>query len=71
MRARVTEQGVVIPKWMLPNVDEVEIRAENGALLVLPIHKDDPILGLGSAPVECGAPDASEQHDRYLYSTAE
>jgi predicted DNA-binding antitoxin AbrB/MazE fold protein len=28
----------------------------------------DPILQLGTAPVECDVVDASEQHDRYLYS---
>jgi hypothetical protein len=69
MRARVTKQGVLIPKQMLPDVEEVEIRAENGAVLVLPVHPEDPIHGLGSAPVECGAPDASEHHDRYLYGS--
>lgn len=67
MRAKVTEQGVTIPKRMLPDVEEVEIRAENGALLVLPVQREDPIFGLGTTPVECGAPDASEHHDAYLY----
>ncbi|CAN5534029.1 hypothetical protein BH24GEM3_BH24GEM3_09190 [soil metagenome] len=67
MRAKVTEQGVVIPKRMLPDVEEVEIRAENGTVLVRPVQTEDPILDLGSAPVECGAPDASERHDEYLY----
>ncbi|CAN5865109.1 hypothetical protein BH23GEM7_BH23GEM7_37170 [soil metagenome] len=71
MRARVTEQGVVIPKKMLPDVEEVEIRAENGTVLVLPVEREDPILGLGSAPVECGTPDASEHHDRDLYGSCE
>ncbi len=70
MRARVTEQGVVIPKRMLPDVEEVEIRAENGTLLVLPVQAEDPIFGLGTAPVECGAPDASGRHDEYLYRAA-
>jgi hypothetical protein len=71
MRARVTDQGVVIPRKMLPDVEEVEIRAKNGAVLVLPVHREDPILGLGSAPVECGAPEGSTHHDRYLYGTDE
>jgi hypothetical protein len=69
MRARVTKHGVVIPKQMLPDVEEVEIRAENGAVLVVPVIADDPILGLGSTPVESGTPDASEHHDRYLYGS--
>jgi len=29
--------------------------------------QDDPILGLGSAPVSCGTPDGSANHDAYLY----
>lgn len=28
---------------------------------------DDPILGLGTAPVISGVPDGSVEHDRYLY----
>lgn len=30
---------------------------------------DDPILGLGSAPVSCGTPDGAANHDAYLYRT--
>ena len=28
---------------------------------------DDPIFGLGSAPVEVGVPDGAAEHDRHLY----
>ena len=28
--------------------------------------QEDPILGLGSAPVACGVSDGSTGHDRYL-----
>jgi hypothetical protein len=31
----------------------------------------DPLLALGTNPVECGAPDASGEHDRYLYRSAD
>jgi hypothetical protein len=31
----------------------------------------DPLLGLGTDPVVCGAADASVQHDRYLYGAAD
>lgn len=31
----------------------------------------DPILGLGTDPVICGVTDASVQHDRYLYESAD
>ena len=30
---------------------------------------DDPIWGLGSAPVSCNAPDASVELDKYLYGS--
>ncbi|HET6229497.1 MAG TPA: hypothetical protein VFE05_05405 [Longimicrobiaceae bacterium] len=30
---------------------------------------DDPVFGLGRAPVSCGAPRASVEHDRYLYGS--
>lgn len=68
MRVRVTEAGVNIPKKMLMGVAEVEIRKENSILVVIPKVKEDPIFKLGSNPVNCGAPDASENHDHYLYT---
>lgn len=30
---------------------------------------EDPIFGLGKNPVECGVPDGSVEHDRYLYGS--
>lgn len=36
MKAKVTDQGVVIPKGFLNEVEEVEIRKENGVILVVP-----------------------------------
>jgi virulence-associated protein VagC len=71
MKAKVTEQGVTIPRQMLEGVQEVDILQEEGRVVVIPILEEDPILGLGSEPVECGAPDGAEQHDRYLYRAAE
>ncbi len=70
MKARVTEQGVVIPREFLEGVEEVEIRKEDHRIVVIPTSEADPILELGKHPVECGAPDASEQHDKYLYGAA-
>jgi hypothetical protein len=68
MKVKVTETGVFIPRHMLPDVEEVDIRAEGDVLLVVPLGiEEDPILGLGSAPVDCGPADASEAHDRYIY----
>ena len=66
MKARVTKEGVVIPKALLEGVNAVEIRKENDVILVTPlIH--DPILGLGSQPVDDELTDASENHDAHLY----
>ncbi|NJP08328.1 MAG: hypothetical protein HC866_01700 [Leptolyngbyaceae cyanobacterium RU_5_1] len=69
MKVRVTEQGVVVPKELLEGIEEVEIRRENGWIVVIPTVKHDPILGLGQNPVECSAPDAAEHHDRYIYGS--
>ncbi len=66
MKARVTKEGVVIPKALLEGVNAVEIRKENDVIVVTPlIH--DPILGLGSQPVDDELTDASENHDAHLY----
>ena len=67
MKAKVTKQGVQVPRRMLGEAEEVEIRQENGHVLVIPLPQEDPIFGLGQDPVTCNAPDASEAHDRYLY----
>ena len=33
-----------------------------------PSDREDPILGLGSDPIELDLSDAAENHDRYLYT---
>ena len=40
MRIKVTEQGVTIPKSLLPDVDEVDIRRLNGVVEVIPLSGD-------------------------------
>jgi virulence-associated protein VagC len=67
MKGRVGEQGLFIPKELLEGFDEVEIRRENHALLIVPLADGDPILQLGQEPVTCELDDASIDHDRYLY----
>jgi hypothetical protein len=69
MKAKVTEHGLVIPKELLEGIDEVEIRKENGLIVVVPITGGDPVLELGKHPVQCGVPDASEHHDKYIYGS--
>jgi hypothetical protein len=68
MRITVTEQGVLIPKQLLEGVREVEIRSQQGILLVMPIVESDPILQLGKEPIVDLVEDASIHHDRYLYA---
>ena len=67
MKAKVTKEGLLIPKQMLSGFKEVEIRREDHQVVIIPFAKDDPIFSLGKHPVECGLSDVSEHHDRYLY----
>ena len=67
MRTKVSESGVVIPKELLQGITEVDIRKQNGVIVVVPTGKDDPIYDIGKNPVKCGVPDASENLDKYVY----
>lgn len=66
MKAKVTRQGVLVPKKFLRGIEEVEIRQENGLVVVEPIT-DDPIHQLGKWPVADELKDAAENHDQYIY----
>jgi hypothetical protein len=67
MKAKVSDQGLVIPPEWLAGVDEVEIRREESAIVILPVGDGDPIRQLGKEPIETDVQDASEHHDRYVY----
>ena len=67
MRTKVSENGVVIPKELPEGMTEVDIRKQNGAIVVVPAGKDDPIHDIGKNPVVSGVSDASENLDKYLY----
>lgn len=72
MKVKVGEEGVTVPRKMLGDAEEVEIRDENGRIVIEPVRKSekgdqDLIVGLGQDPVSCGADDASVNHDQYLY----
>lgn len=75
MKVKVDDAGVTVPKRMLGDADEVEIRNEEGRIIIEPVRstdpseEPDPVLGLGQDPVSCNAPDASTNHDTYLYGT--
>lgn len=67
MRTKVSEQGVMIPRELLEGITEVDIRKQNGIIVVMPVGKEDPIYDIGKNPVRLGIPDASENLDKYLY----
>ena len=67
MKTKVTEKGVLVPKKFFKGITEVEIRKEDNLILVVPVN-NDPILQLGSTPVEDEATDASKNHDRRIYN---
>jgi len=58
MKAKVSEQGVLIPKEYLEGVDEVDIRVEHDLVVVSPISTD-PVRQLGTHPVTVDVSDAS------------
>ncbi len=82
MRAKVTRDGLLIPKEVTDRLgsEEVEIFEEPGRVLIWPAvaspdragegpaSREDPILFMGDDPVDDEVTDASENHDRYLYT---
>jgi virulence-associated protein VagC len=69
MKAKVTEHGVLIPRDLLGDSQEVEIHREGTRVIISLNLEDDPVFGLGKEPVECGLPEASERHDSYIYGS--
>ena len=69
MKVKVNQSGVLIPRKFLKGVKEVEIRPQNGLIVVVPVHKKDPIFDIGKNPVKSGVTDASVNHDKYIYGS--
>ena len=69
MKVKVTEKGVVIPRKLLKGVKEVDIRRQNGLIIVVPVSEKDPIFNLGKNPVKSGVTDGSVNHDKYIYGS--
>ena len=69
MQAKVTDQGIVIPKAWLEGIDAVEILKEGDRIVLVPVVQDDPIWNLGTNPVSCDTNDASENLDLHLYGS--
>lgn len=67
MTAKVTEQGLQIPKSWLGDAEEVEVRRENGTIIIeTRAASNDSIFELGREPVAAEVDDASTRHDFYL-----
>jgi hypothetical protein len=66
MRAKITAEGVLVPKEWFGNAKEVEILAEDGRVVLVALT--DPIFKLGTRPVTTGVKDGSEALDEHLYS---
>jgi hypothetical protein len=67
MKVKVTENGALIPRKFLKGVKEVDVRRQNGLIVVVPVGAKDPIFDIGKNPVALGVPDASENLDKYLF----
>jgi virulence-associated protein VagC len=68
----VTEAGVLIPRDLLPHgIAAVEIRRENGLIIIAPVRDERDPFEMGSKAETCGLSDASANHDRYLYRSTE
>lgn len=81
MRIRVTDEGVLVPRHLLPNAEEVDVAAVNGVVVITPAPaaaalatvetpEDDPIYRWGTNPVRSGILDGSTNHDWYIYDAA-
>ena len=69
MKVKVTEKGALIPRKFLKGVKEVEVRRQNGLIVVVPVGAQDPIFNIGKNPVKSGVTDASVNHDKYIYGS--
>lgn len=69
MQATVTEKGIVIPKEFLEGINKVEIVREGDRIVIVPVVQEDPLWNIGSEPVTCGTPDASQNLDQHLYNS--
>ncbi|HXG93759.1 MAG TPA: hypothetical protein VNN73_15550 [Blastocatellia bacterium] len=67
MRTEVTDNGLLIPKQFLEGIKEVEIRKEDGRIVIIPVSSPDPIFQLGRDPIADDTTDASTNHDLYIY----
>ncbi len=67
MVAKVTKDGLLIPRSLLRGITRVEIRRRTNRITLLSSSGRDPIRMLGRNPVFAGCTDASANHDAYVY----
>lgn len=67
MTTKVTEQGLLVPRDLLGDTEEVEIRKEHNLIIIIPATAQDPIFELGQHPVIVDVEDASVNHDVYSH----
>lgn len=67
MVAKVTNEGLLIPKELLGSAEEVQIVEEPGRIVVILEPDNDPIWNLGKDPIQLDITDASVNHDKYIY----
>lgn len=69
MKLKVTEEGVLIPKKLLGNSEEVEITQQKNQIIITKINNSNmSIWDMGKNPVECDITDASINDDKYIYN---
>lgn len=68
MKLKVTQEGVMIPKELLGESEEIEITQQQDKLIITTVHKKPSIWDLGKNPVECDISDGAINHDKYLYN---
>ena len=69
MNTKVTEEGVLIPKEMLGDMEEVKIIKHDNMIIIVPAPAEDQIFEFGRNPIRAGVTDASENLDKYLYGS--
>jgi hypothetical protein len=67
MVAKVTEQGLLIPKRLLRGISRVKISRTKNRITIISSDEIDSLQKLGHKPVRCGLPDASTNLDKHLY----
>ena len=66
MVAKVTKDGLLIPRSLLRGMTRVQIRRHKNRITLLSSQEPNPIRRLGRKPVAVGCADASANHDAYL-----